>query len=95
MKESIGNAVIPVVRKNGADGEITVKWRTIDKSAVSGRDFSGGEGVLTFKHTEVRQAEGHFEAEFFFFWITLFSKLSQKSAFFFLNFLPLTSASLA
>lgn len=54
MKESIGNAVIPVVRKNGADGEITVKWRTIDKSALSGRDFKGGEGVLTFKHTEVR-----------------------------------------
>lgn len=54
VKESIGNAVIPVVRKNGADGEITVKWRTIDKSALSGRDFKGGEGVLTFKHTEVR-----------------------------------------
>lgn len=54
MKESIGNAVIPVVRKNGADGEITVKWRTIDKSALSGRDFKGGEGELTFKHTEVR-----------------------------------------
>lgn len=54
MKESIGNAVIPVVRKNGADGEITVKWRTIDKSALSGRDFKGGEGTLTFKHTEVR-----------------------------------------
>lgn len=53
VKESIGNAVIPVVRKNGADGEITVKWRTIDKSALSGRDFKGGEGVLTFKHTEV------------------------------------------
>ena len=55
VKESIGNAVIPVVRKNGADGEITVKWQTIDKSAVSGRDFKGGEGVLTFKHTEVNQ----------------------------------------
>lgn len=54
MKESIGNAVIPVVRKNGADGEITVKWRTIDKSALDGRDFKGGEGLLTFKHTEVR-----------------------------------------
>ncbi|XP_071540523.1 sodium/calcium exchanger 2-like isoform X3 [Panulirus ornatus] len=55
VKESIGNAVIPVVRKNGADGEITVKWRTIDKSAVSGRDFEGGEGILIFKHTEIEQ----------------------------------------
>ena len=53
MKESIGNAIIPVVRKNGADGEVTVKWRTIDKSAMEGRDFTGGEGVLTFRHTEV------------------------------------------
>lgn len=53
MKESVGNAVIPVVRKNGADGEIKVKWRTIDKSAISGRDFEGGNGELVFKHTEV------------------------------------------
>lgn len=53
MKESVGNAVIPVVRKNGADGEIKVKWRTIDKSALSGRDFEGGSGELVFKHTEV------------------------------------------
>lgn len=54
VKESIGKAIIPVVRKNGADGEITVKWRSIDKTAISGRDFEGGEGVLVFKHTEVR-----------------------------------------
>lgn len=78
VKESIGNAVIPVVRKNGADGEITVKWRTIDKSALSGRDFTGGEGVLTFKHTETLQnieipiiddmtpeKDEHFEVELF------------------------------
>ncbi|XP_050732417.1 sodium/calcium exchanger 2-like isoform X8 [Eriocheir sinensis] len=78
VKESIGSAVIPVVRKNGADGEITVKWRTIDKSALSGRDFKGGEGELTFKHTETLQnieipiiddmtpeKDEHFEIELF------------------------------
>nr|XP_045601210.1 sodium/calcium exchanger 2-like isoform X3 [Procambarus clarkii] len=78
VKESIGSAVIPVVRKNGADGEITVKWRTIDKSAISGRDFEGGEGALVFKHTEIVQnieipiiddmtpeKDEHFEIELF------------------------------
>lgn len=78
VKESVGAAVIPVVRKNGADGEITVKWRTIDKSALSGRDFEGGEGILTFKHTETLQnieiniiddmtpeKDEHFEIELF------------------------------
>ncbi|KAK3892304.1 hypothetical protein Pcinc_003849 [Petrolisthes cinctipes] len=78
VKESVGNAVIPVVRKNGADGEITIKWRTIDKSAVSGRDFEGGEGLLVFKHTEISQnieipiiddmtpeKDEHFEIELF------------------------------
>lgn len=53
VKESVGMAVIQVVRKNGADGEVSVKWRTIDKSAINGKDYTGGEGVLTFKHTEV------------------------------------------
>ncbi|XP_069978561.1 sodium/calcium exchanger Calx isoform X8 [Penaeus vannamei] len=78
VKESIGKAIIPVVRKNGADGEITVKWRSIDKTAISGRDFEGGEGVLVFKHTEIEQnieipiiddmtpeKDEHFEIELF------------------------------
>lgn len=53
VKESIGTAIIPVLRKNGADGEVSVKYRTIDKSAINNRDYKGGEGVLVFKHTEV------------------------------------------
>ncbi|KAK7066235.1 hypothetical protein SK128_023516 [Halocaridina rubra] len=78
VKESIGSAIIPVVRKNGADGEVKVKWRTIDKSALNGRDFEGGEGVLVFKHTEIEQnimipiiddmtpeKDEHFEIELF------------------------------
>lgn len=44
---------IPVIRSKGTDGEITVKWRTIDKSAISGRDYRGGSGELNFKHAEV------------------------------------------
>ena len=53
MKESVGSAQIPVLRRNGADGEVSVGWRTIDKSAHDGQDFQGGEGVLVFKHAEV------------------------------------------
>ena len=53
VKESVGSAMIPVVRRNGADGEVSVKWRSIDKSAINGKDYKGGEGTLVFKHTEV------------------------------------------
>jgi solute carrier family 8 (sodium/calcium exchanger) len=53
VKESCENAEISVLRSNGADGDVSVKWRTIDKSAINGKDFKGGEGVLEFKHGEV------------------------------------------
>jgi hypothetical protein len=33
---------------------VSVKWKTVDKSAISGRDYVGGEGELIFKHNEVR-----------------------------------------
>lgn len=55
VKESCGEAVISVVRHDGADGEVEVKWRTIDKTAISGKDFIGGEGVVSFKHGETRR----------------------------------------
>ena len=53
VKESCGHAEIGVLRQNGADGNISVKWKTIDKSAVSGKDYNGGEGELKFGHGEV------------------------------------------
>jgi solute carrier family 8 (sodium/calcium exchanger) len=53
VKESCGTALVPVVRKNGADGEVSVKWRTFDHTAFDKKDYVGGEGVLIFKHTEV------------------------------------------
>ncbi|XP_076058924.1 sodium/calcium exchanger 2-like isoform X3 [Oratosquilla oratoria] len=55
VKESVGKAVIPVTRKNGADGNISVKWRTIEKTAIDGKDFKGGEGMVEFKHTEIER----------------------------------------
>eukprot|EP00094_Tigriopus_californicus_P004455 TCALIF_04293-PA protein Name:"Similar to Slc8a2 Sodium/calcium exchanger 2 (Rattus norvegicus)" AED:0.14 eAED:0.15 QI:0/0.83/0.84/0.92/0.83/0.92/13/236/826 len=55
VKESVGNARITVIRQNGADGDISVKWKTIDKSAVNGKDYHGGEGMLEFNHGETRR----------------------------------------
>ena len=54
VKESCGDADISVIRQNGADGLISVKWRTIDKTAINGKDYKGGEGVIEFNHGEVR-----------------------------------------
>jgi len=55
VKESCGDAEIAVLRQNGADGEISIKWRTIDKTAINGKDYQGGEGVVQFKHGETHQ----------------------------------------
>ena len=57
VKESVGEAEVSVVRQNGADGEIKVKWTTIDKTAFEGKDFTGRDGTLEFKHGEVIQGE--------------------------------------
>jgi len=53
FKESAGKALIPVERSNGADGKVTITWKTEDMSAVSGKDFEGGEGTLVFEHGEM------------------------------------------
>jgi len=55
VKESCGEAEVSVVRQNGADGEISVKYRTIDGSAVNNKDYTGGEGLVKFKHGETHQ----------------------------------------
>merc|ERR1712079_389753 len=59
VKESCGEAEIAVLRQNGADGEISIKWRTIDKSAVNGKDYKGTsedkESRIEFKHGETHQ----------------------------------------
>ena len=51
-KESSGIAEIEIQRMNGADGQIAVKWTTTDQSAVSGKDYHGGEGTVVFEHGE-------------------------------------------
>jgi solute carrier family 8 (sodium/calcium exchanger) len=53
VKESCGSCVIPVMRRNGADGEVSVKYKTIDRTAVGGKDFVPQEGTLIFRNNEV------------------------------------------
>ena len=53
VKESCGKAVLDVQRKNGADGKVSVKWRTIEGSAIRTKDYLEEMGELTFEHGEV------------------------------------------
>ena len=55
VKESVGDAEINVLRQNGADGVVKVRWSTQDKTAVNGKDYKGGSDVLTFNHGETHQ----------------------------------------
>ena len=52
VKESCGEASLSVSRENGADGEVKIQWRTLDRTAVRGKDFIGSDGVLIFKTGE-------------------------------------------
>lgn len=54
VKESAGIVSLSVIRFKGSDGEVAIKYRTIDKSAISGRDYKGGTGEIVFKNGEVR-----------------------------------------
>ncbi|KAK9503028.1 hypothetical protein O3M35_011682 [Rhynocoris fuscipes] len=78
VKESAGFVSLKIIRSRGSDGDVSIKWRTIDKSAISGRDYKGGTGDLNFKHGEVSrileipiindleaEKDEHFEVEIF------------------------------
>jgi hypothetical protein len=48
VKESVGKAEIKVVRVNGADGRVTVHYRTKDIDAIGKKDYERkSENVLT------------------------------------------------
>ncbi|XP_071108241.1 sodium/calcium exchanger Calx-like isoform X1 [Haliotis cracherodii] len=52
VKESTRMASIPVSRKNGADGHVSVTWKTKDITALNNKDYEGGEGTLKFDNQE-------------------------------------------
>jgi solute carrier family 8 (sodium/calcium exchanger) len=47
-----GFAKLKIVRRNGADGEVTVKYKSADGSAIAGDDFEPLNGEVVFKHQE-------------------------------------------
>ncbi|KAL5018651.1 hypothetical protein ScPMuIL_004373 [Solemya velum] len=56
FKESVGVATVTVVRRNGSDGTVSVKWETKDITAVGGMDYLDTQGVLVFDHGETEKS---------------------------------------
>ena len=52
VKESSERAQLTINRVNGADGEVSVTWRTKDLSAKAGQEYVGEAGKTTFNHGE-------------------------------------------
>jgi len=53
VKESVGTFEVQIDRKNGADGQVSVDFKTTEINAVAGKDFIAKAGVLEFKHGEI------------------------------------------
>ena len=58
FNEGDGKILIPIHRLGGMDGEVSVKWRTVEGTAIEGTDFEGGKGVVTFAHNQVNVNPG-------------------------------------
>ncbi|KAK7507405.1 hypothetical protein BaRGS_00001340 [Batillaria attramentaria] len=56
VKESAERAQLVINRVNGADGEVSVTWRTKDLSAKAGQEYVGGTDKVTFSHGETSKA---------------------------------------
>eukprot|EP00798_Chlamydomonas_sp_ICE-L_P012749 gene12749-15998_t len=52
---SADSAEVTVVRRNGADGQVTVNYSTKEGSALSGTHFTETTGTLTFKPQEIQK----------------------------------------
>ncbi|CAF0734744.1 unnamed protein product [Adineta steineri] len=53
VKESVGKAEIKLVRVNGADGRVSVHYRTKDIDAVATRDYEPSQSEIIFEHGEI------------------------------------------
>eukprot|EP00118_Oscarella_pearsei_P022727 m.265821 g.265821 ORF g.265821 m.265821 type:complete len:6112 (+) comp40493_c2_seq23:779-19114(+) len=52
VDESDGTVTLTVVRANGLNGDVSVEFRTVDGTALNGKDYAGTAGTLSFKDGE-------------------------------------------
>ncbi|GFT26651.1 calx-beta domain-containing protein [Trichonephila clavipes] len=55
VSENTGTVSVTVLRVDGSDGVLRAKYRTVPRSAKSGKDFTPIEGELIFKDGETRK----------------------------------------
>ena len=55
VKESVGTLDVLVERKNGADGDVSICYKTSDINAVGRKDYVPVKGILEFQHAEVKK----------------------------------------
>ncbi|XP_070574775.1 sodium/calcium exchanger 2-like [Ptychodera flava] len=58
FEESVGTAELCVVRKHGSRGRISVTWKTVDKTAIGGKDYESKEGEIVFEDGETEKSLG-------------------------------------
>ena len=46
---------IPILRVISNDGDVAVKWKTKDMTALNGLNYTGGEGVIKFEHDQTHE----------------------------------------
>ncbi len=55
VKESIGVFEVLVERKNGADGEVSVHYKTSDINARAGKDYEGMLEMFSFPNVNQKK----------------------------------------
>lgn len=53
-KESAGEALIEIQRVQGCSGRVSLQWKTIDGTAIDGKNYHGASGTLTWEHMDVK-----------------------------------------
>ena len=55
VSKSQGIVEIPILRVISNDGDVAVKWKTKDVTAITGFNYTGGEGVIKFEHGQTNK----------------------------------------